>query len=45
VVPHLCEDREVRKVGEEVWYNPLSAVLYLLLWFLLVLLLYRLLIG
>jgi len=38
VAPHPREDREVRRVEEEVWGNPLSAVLYLLVWLLLSLL-------
>jgi hypothetical protein len=35
VAPHIREDGEVRRVGEEVWGNPLSALLYVLVWLLL----------
>jgi hypothetical protein len=35
VSPCLCEYGEVRREEEVVWRNPLSALLYLLLWSLL----------
>jgi hypothetical protein len=35
VAPHLCEGGELRRVRKEVWGNPLSALLYLLMWSLL----------